>query len=55
MNTADSIYDVAIVGYGPAGQVAAALLGQRGLKVYVCERLTDVYQIPAPSRWTTRS
>ena len=40
------IYDVAIVGYGPAGQVAAALLGQRGLKVYVCERLTDVYQIP---------
>jgi len=39
-------YDVAIVGYGPAGQVAAALLGQRGLKVYVCERLTDVYQIP---------
>lgn len=40
------MYDVAIVGYGPAGQVAAALLGQRGLKVYVCERLTEVYQIP---------
>ena len=40
------VYDVAIVGYGPAGQVAAALLGQRGLKVYVCERLTDVYEIP---------
>ena len=39
-------YDVAIVGYGPAGQVAAGLLGQRGFKVYVCERLTDVYQIP---------
>ncbi len=39
-------YDVAIVGYGPAGQVAAALLGQRGFKVYVCERLLDVYQIP---------
>jgi 3-(3-hydroxy-phenyl)propionate hydroxylase len=45
--TSNSIlYDVAIVGYGPAGQVAAALLGQRGLKVYVCERLPDVYQIP---------
>ena len=39
-------FDVAIVGYGPAGVVAAGLLGQRGLKVYVCERLTDVYQIP---------
>ncbi|MDM0046669.1 bifunctional 3-(3-hydroxy-phenyl)propionate/3-hydroxycinnamic acid hydroxylase [Variovorax dokdonensis] len=47
MNTSsDTVYDVAIVGYGPAGQVAAALLGQRGLKVYVCERLPDVYQIP---------
>jgi 3-(3-hydroxy-phenyl)propionate hydroxylase len=42
----NDIYDVAIVGYGPAGQVAAGLLGQRGLKVYVCERLSDVYQIP---------
>lgn len=39
-------YDVAIVGYGPAGQVAAGLLGQAGLKVYVCDRLLDVYQIP---------
>ncbi|MBS0451045.1 MAG: bifunctional 3-(3-hydroxy-phenyl)propionate/3-hydroxycinnamic acid hydroxylase [Proteobacteria bacterium] len=40
------MFDVAIVGYGPAGQVAAGLLGQRGLKVYVCERLPDVYEIP---------
>lgn len=40
------LYDVAIVGYGPAGQVAAGLLGQRGLRVYVCEKLPDVYQIP---------
>ena len=45
MSVAD-IYDVAIVGYGPAGQVAAGLLGQQGLKVYVCERLPDVYEIP---------
>ena len=44
--SANDIFDVAIVGYGPAGQVAAGLLGQRGLKVYVCERLADVYQIP---------
>jgi 3-(3-hydroxy-phenyl)propionate hydroxylase len=41
-----AVFDVAIVGYGPAGQVAAGLLGQRGLRVYVCERLVDVYQIP---------
>ena len=49
MSTQDThhdVYDVAIVGYGPAGQVAAALLGLRGLKVHVCERLPDVYQIP---------
>ena len=39
-------FDVAIVGYGPAGQVAAGLLGQAGLKVYVCERLPGVYEIP---------
>jgi len=39
-------YDVAIVGCGPAGIVAAALLGQQGLGVYVCERLPGVYEIP---------
>ena len=38
--------DVAIVGYGPAGAVAAALLGQAGLKVFVCDRLPGVYEIP---------
>ena len=38
--------DVAIVGYGPAGAVAAALLGQAGLSVFVCDRLTDVHEIP---------
>lgn len=43
---AEKVFDVAIVGYGPAGAVAAALLGQQGLDVYVCERLQDVYQIP---------
>jgi 3-(3-hydroxy-phenyl)propionate hydroxylase len=37
---------VAIVGYGPAGAVAAALLGQAGLKVFVCDRLPGVYEIP---------
>ncbi|MEN9891092.1 MAG: hypothetical protein RLY78_1387 [Pseudomonadota bacterium] len=39
-------YDVAIVGYGPAGAVAAALLGQAGHRVHVCDRLTDVHEIP---------
>lgn len=39
-------FDVAIVGYGPAGAVAAALLGQAGLRVHVCDRLHGVYEIP---------
>jgi len=38
--------DIAIVGYGPAGAVAAALLGQAGLRVHVCDRLQGVYEIP---------
>lgn len=40
------MFDVAIVGYGPAGAVAAGLLGQAGLSVYVCDRLNGVYEIP---------
>ncbi|WP_423458948.1 bifunctional 3-(3-hydroxy-phenyl)propionate/3-hydroxycinnamic acid hydroxylase [Ottowia sp. VDI28] len=40
------LYDVAIVGYGPVGQVAAGLLGQQGLKIHVGERLRGVYEIP---------
>lgn len=42
----DSVYDVAIVGFGPAGAVAAALLGQADLSVWVGDRLPDVYEIP---------
>jgi 3-(3-hydroxy-phenyl)propionate hydroxylase len=42
----EPVYDVAIVGCGPAGAVAAGLLGQQGLGVYVCDRLPDVFQIP---------
>ena len=37
---------MAIVGYGPVGAVAAALLGQAGLRVHVCERMADVHEIP---------
>ena len=40
------MFDVAIIGYGPAGAVAAGLLGQAGLKVHVCDRLPGVYEIP---------
>src|SRR4051812_29498723 len=34
----DSLYDVAIIGGGPAGSTAAALLAQRGQRVIVLER-----------------
>ena len=44
--TGQATFDVAIVGYGPAGVVAAALLGQAGHSVYVCDRLRGVYEIP---------
>lgn len=40
------MFDVAIVGFGPTGAVAAGLLGQRGLKVFVCDRSNDVYDKP---------
>ncbi len=39
-------FDVAIVGYGPVGATAAALLGQAGLSVYVCDRAARVYETP---------
>ena len=42
----ETLYDVAIVGYGPVGAVLAALLGQAGISVYVCDQLNDVYEIP---------
>ncbi len=41
--TEDSIYDVAVIGYGPTGATAANLLGSLGLKVVVIERDPDVY------------
>jgi len=39
-------YDVAVVGFGPAGVVAAALLGQAGLRVHVVDRMAGVHEIP---------
>ncbi len=38
--------DVAIVGFGPSGAVAAGLLAAQGLSVHVCDRLTEVYDKP---------
>jgi len=44
--TMDTTYDVAIVGYGPVGQLLATLLGQRGYRVVVIERYPDIYPMP---------
>ena len=35
---ADMLYDVAIIGGGPAGSTAATLLARAGRRVVVCER-----------------
>lgn len=40
------VYDVALVGFGPTGAVAAALLGGMGLRVWVGDRLHGVYDKP---------
>jgi flavoprotein hydroxylase len=38
--------DVAIVGYGPTGQVLAVLLAQRGWDVTVLEKWPQPYPMP---------
>jgi 2-polyprenyl-6-methoxyphenol hydroxylase-like FAD-dependent oxidoreductase len=40
------MYDVAIVGYGPTGMLAAILLGRAGHRVAVIERHTTLYNLP---------
>jgi 2-polyprenyl-6-methoxyphenol hydroxylase-like FAD-dependent oxidoreductase len=40
------IFDTVQVGYGPAGQVHAALLGQAGHRVAVYERHHALYSLP---------
>lgn len=39
-------FDVAIVGFGPVGALAASLLAGNGLTVFVCDKLHDVYDKP---------
>ena len=48
MNPANdaTAFDVAVVGFGPTGAVAAALLGQAGIKTFVCDRAREVYDRP---------
>jgi 3-(3-hydroxy-phenyl)propionate hydroxylase len=38
--------DVAIVGYGPCGAVAAGLLGANGIRTWVCDKSTEIYDKP---------
>jgi 2-polyprenyl-6-methoxyphenol hydroxylase-like FAD-dependent oxidoreductase len=44
MSTLDA--DVVIVGYGPVGQAAAAMLARRGHRVAAYERFGEIYRLP---------
>jgi len=45
-NNNSNAYDVAIVGFGPTGAVAAGLLGAQGIRTFVCDKLHAVYDKP---------
>jgi 2-polyprenyl-6-methoxyphenol hydroxylase-like FAD-dependent oxidoreductase len=45
------VADVAIVGYGPVGQVLATLLASRGHRVCVIERYAQLYPLPRAFRF----
>lgn len=42
----EEIVDVAVVGYGPVGQLLSILLGQQGVRVRVLERWAGQYPLP---------
>jgi 2-polyprenyl-6-methoxyphenol hydroxylase-like FAD-dependent oxidoreductase len=50
MNKTDVVgapdFDVAVVGYGPVGQVLAGFLGRAGHRVGVFERFQEIYRLP---------
>lgn len=41
-----NLYDVAIIGLGPTGAIAAGLLGRKGIRTFVCDSSHDVYDKP---------
>jgi 3-(3-hydroxy-phenyl)propionate hydroxylase len=45
-DSADPHYDIAVIGLGPAGAMAAALLGQAGLRVLVVEQSRALFDKP---------
>ncbi len=45
-NEVSGRYDVLVVGFGPAGAVAAGMLGQKGYSTLVVDRLTGIYDKP---------
>lgn len=39
-------YDVVIAGFGPTGATLAGLLGRRGIRVAICDKLPDLFPLP---------
>jgi 3-(3-hydroxy-phenyl)propionate hydroxylase len=44
--TDGTLYDVAIVGFGPVGATLAALLGRRGHRVIAFDKSTEIFPLP---------
>ena len=51
----DGHYDVVVSGFGPVGQVAANLLGQRNYRVAVFETATSIATMMTPIRSVIRA